>query len=127
LKVVKFEVNEHMIVPWERFIFMPIKLQSNLFHFLPYLRKFDWESSSLNDFKAKLARYWAYPKGWDEWVDIMFMASFRLWTHKDQISQSLVYEISGFGFIGFYHVTYHFVGLFCNMLPWLDSFVNRYL
>jgi hypothetical protein len=32
---------------------------------------------------------------------IVFMASFGLWIHKDQVSQSLVYEISGLRFIGF--------------------------
>jgi hypothetical protein len=126
-KLVKFEVNEHMTIAWKRLIPMPIKLQSSLFHLFPYFRKFDWESSSLNDFKGNLASYRAYPKRWDEWVDVMFMAPFGLWTHKDQINQSLVYEINGLGFIGFYHVTYHLVGLFCNMLPWFDSSVNRYL
>jgi hypothetical protein len=95
---------------------------------LPYtLRKFNWENSSFNDFKAKLVSYQAYLEGWDEWVDIVFMASFGLWTHKDQISQSLVYEINGLGFIGFCHVTYHLVGFIYNMLPWFDSYVNRYL
>jgi hypothetical protein len=44
---------------------------------------FDWENSSLDDFKAKLASYWACPEGWDEWIDSTFMASFGLWTHKD--------------------------------------------
>jgi hypothetical protein len=73
-----------------------------------------------------LASYQAYPERWDEWVDIVFMA-FRLWTHKDQINQSLIYEISGLRFIGFCHVTYHLVGLFCCMLPWFDSYVNKYL
>ncbi len=107
---------------------MLIKLQPSLFDLLPYmLRKFDWENSSLDDFKAMLASYQAYPEGWDEWFDIVFMASFRLWTHKDQVNQSLIYEISGLRFIGFCHVTYHLVGLFCNMLPWFDSYVKQYL
>jgi hypothetical protein len=57
----------------------------------------------------------------------VFMASFGLWTHKDQVNQSLVYEINGLGFISFCHVTYHLVGLFYNMLPWFDSSVNKYL
>jgi hypothetical protein len=128
LKLVEFEVNEHMIVPWERFIPIPIKLQPGLFHLLPYmLKKFDWENFSLDDFKAKLASYRACPEGWDEWVDVVFMASFGLWIHKYEVSQSLVYEISGLGFIRFCHVTYHLVGLICNMLPWFDSFVNKYL
>jgi len=84
LKLVELEVNEHVIVPWERVISMPIKLQPSLFHLLPYmLRKFDLESFSLNDFKARLASYRACPEGWDECVDIVFMASFGLWTHKD--------------------------------------------
>ncbi len=73
LKLVESKVNEQVIVPWERLVPMLIKLQPNLFHLLPYmLRKFNWESSSLDDFKAKLASYWACPKGWDECVDIVF-------------------------------------------------------
>ncbi len=91
------------------------------------LRKFNCEKSSFDDFKTKLVIYQAYSKGWDEWIDIVFMASFGLWTHKDQINQSLVYEINGLKFIGFYHVTYHLVGFICNMLPWFDSYVNKYL
>jgi hypothetical protein len=79
LKLVKSEANEHMIVPWERRIPMPIKLQPSLFHLLPYmLRKFNWENSSLDDFKAMLINYKACPKGWGEWVDVVFMASFGL-------------------------------------------------
>jgi hypothetical protein len=84
LETCRPKVNEHVIVPWERVISMPIKLQPSLFHLLPYmLRKFDLESFSLNDFKARLASYRACPEGWDECVDIVFMASFGLWTHKD--------------------------------------------
>jgi len=128
LKLVESKANEHVTIPWERDESMPIKVQPSLFHLLPYtLRKFNWENFSLNDFKAKLASYQACPKGWDEWVDIVFMASFGLWTHKDQVNQSSVYDINGLGFIGFCHVTYHLVGLFYNMLPWFDSFINRYL
>jgi hypothetical protein len=41
-------------------------------------RKFDWESFSLDDFKARLASYRACLEGWDEWVDVVFMASFGL-------------------------------------------------
>jgi hypothetical protein len=73
------------------------------------LRKFEWESSSLDDFKARLASSRACPEGWDEWVDVVFMASFGLWTHKDQVRQSMVYEISGLRFICFCHATYHLV------------------
>jgi hypothetical protein len=87
LKLVEFDANEHMIVPWERLIPILIKLQLGLFHLLPYmLRKFNWESFSLDDFKARLASYQACPKGWDEWVDVVFMASFGLWIHKYQVS-----------------------------------------
>jgi hypothetical protein len=50
------------------------------------LRKFDWENFSLDDFKARLASYWACLKLWDEWIDVVFMASFGLWIHKDQLS-----------------------------------------
>jgi hypothetical protein len=42
------------------------------------LRKFNWERFSLDDFKAKLANYQVYPEGWDEWVDVVFVASFGL-------------------------------------------------
>jgi hypothetical protein len=64
LKLVEFEVDEHVTVPWERPIPMIIKLQPSLFHLLPYmLRKFDWESFALDDFKAKLASYQACLKG----------------------------------------------------------------
>jgi hypothetical protein len=56
LKLEEFEANEHMIVPWERLIPMPIKLQPSLFHLVPYmLRKFDWEIFSLDDFKVRFA------------------------------------------------------------------------
>ncbi len=128
LKLVEFKVNEHMTVPLERPVPMPIKLQLGLFHLLPYmLRKFNWETSSMDNFKAKLASYRACPEGWDEWVDIVFITSFGLWIHKYQVNQSLVYEINSLRFIGFCHVTYHLVGLFCNMLPWFDSSINRYL
>jgi len=128
LKLEESEANEHMTFPWERLILMIIKLQLDLFHLLPYmLRKFDWESFSLDDFKARLVSYRACLEGWDEWVDVVFMASFGLWIHKDQVSQSLVYEISDLGFIRFCHVTYHLVGLICNMLPWFDSSINKYL
>ncbi len=128
MKLVKSEANEHMIVPWERMIPMPIKLQLHLFHLLPYmLKKFHWESFSLDDFKAKLASYWACLEGWDEWVDVVFMTSFGLWIHKNQVSQSLVYEIHGLRFVRLCHVTYHLVGLICNMLPWFDYSINKYL
>jgi hypothetical protein len=87
LKLVKSEAKEHVTIPWERFISMPIKVQPSLFHLLPYmLRKFDWESFPLNDFKARLASYRACPKGWDECVNIVFIGSFGLWTHKDQVN-----------------------------------------
>jgi hypothetical protein len=49
------------------------------------LKKFNW-NFSLDDFKARLAKYWACLEGWDEWIDNTFMASFGLWTHKDQVS-----------------------------------------
>jgi len=70
LKLVESEDNEHVTIPWERFISMLIKLQPSLFHLLPYmLRKFDWENFSLNDFKARLASYRACPgrMGWMCW------------------------------------------------------------
>jgi hypothetical protein len=90
-------------------------------------KKFDWESFSLDDFKARLASYQACLKGWDEWIDVVFMASFGLWIHKNPLNQSLVYEIDGLRFIHFCHVTYHLVGLVSNMLFWFDSSANKYL
>ncbi len=46
---------------------LPIKVQFGLFHLLPYmLKKFDWESSSLDDFKGRLASYQTCLEGWDE-------------------------------------------------------------
>ncbi len=75
LKLVEYEANEHMTVPWERHVPMPIKLQPSLFHLLPYmLRKFNWENSSLDDFKARHANNQTCPKGCNEWVDVVFMA-----------------------------------------------------
>ncbi len=87
LKLVKFEANEHVTFPWERHVRMLIKLQPSLFHLLPYmLRKFDWKGSFLDNFKARLASYRACLEGWDEWANVVFMASFGLWTHKNQVS-----------------------------------------
>ncbi len=81
------EVDQHVMVPWEPHVPLPFKLQPWFFHLFPYmLRKFDWENYFLDDFEAKLASYWACPEGWDEWINSMFMASFGLWTHKDQVS-----------------------------------------
>ncbi len=66
------EIDQHVMVPWEPLILLPIKLQLGLIHLFPYmLKKFDWENSSLDDFEAKLANYWACPKGWDEWINSM--------------------------------------------------------
>jgi len=73
------EANQHVMVPWELPIPLLIKVQFNMFHLLLYmLRKFDWESSSLDDFKNKLVNYYTCLEGWDEWIDSMFMASFGL-------------------------------------------------
>jgi hypothetical protein len=58
-----FEVNEHITIPWEKPIHMPTKLQPSLFHLLPYMKKFNWENSFLDDFKARLASYHACPEG----------------------------------------------------------------
>jgi len=92
LKLVEVEANQHVMVPWELHVLLPIKVQFGLFHLLPYmLKKFDWEKSPLDNFKGKLASYQICPKGWDEWIDNMFMASFGLWTHKDQINHTPFY------------------------------------
>jgi hypothetical protein len=55
------------------------------------LRKFDWENFSLDNFKGRLASHQTCPKGWDEWINNMFMASFNFWIHKDQISHTPLY------------------------------------
>ncbi len=87
---------------------MLVKLQLGLFHLFPYmLRKFNWESSSLDDFKAKLASYRACLEGWDEWVNIVFIASFGLWTHIDQVNQPLVSAISHITWLD-YSITCYF-------------------
>jgi hypothetical protein len=44
-------------------------------------------------------------EGWDEWIDSTFMASFRLWTHKDQISYKCLH-----------YCIYEFFGLQCHMV-----------
>jgi hypothetical protein len=56
-------------------------------------------------------------EGWDEWVDIVFMASFGLWTH----------EIIGCEIIGFCDVACHIIGFVYVMLPWLDSSIHKNL
>jgi len=97
---VEVEVNQHVMVPWEPHVLLLFKLQPWLFHLLPYmLKKFNWDNSFLDDFKAMVASYRVCPEGWDEWIDKMFMASFGLWTHKDQESckclHYCIYEIFG--------------------------------
>ncbi len=52
------KANQHVIVPWEPHVPLPIMHPHGLLNLLPYiLRKFDWENSSFDDFKAKLANY----------------------------------------------------------------------
>jgi hypothetical protein len=86
-KLVEVEVEQHIMVPWEPHVPLQFNPQPRLFHLLHYmLKKFNWKNPSLDDFKAKLASYQACPKGWDEWIDNTFMASFGLWTHKNQVS-----------------------------------------
>ncbi len=64
LKLVEMEVEQHVMVPWELPIPLLVKVQPNLFHFLPYmLRKFDKENSSLDNLKGKLASYQTCPEG----------------------------------------------------------------
>jgi hypothetical protein len=90
---VEVEANQHVMIPWELPILLPIKIQLGLFHLLPYmLKKFDWENFSLDNFKGRLASHQTCPKGWDEWIDNMFMASFSFWIHKDQISHTPLYQ-----------------------------------
>jgi hypothetical protein len=61
------------------------------------LKKFDLEEFSLDDFKVKLVSYRACLEGWQEWIDNVFMASFGLWTHKDQVSHTcqVIYDLIG--------------------------------
>ncbi len=92
LKLVKMEADQHVIVSCELFVPLPIKVQLGLFHLLPYmLKKFDWENFPLDDFKGRLASYRTCLEGWDEWIYNMFMASFGLWIHKNQVSHTPLY------------------------------------
>jgi hypothetical protein len=76
---VEAEVDQRVTIPWETHVPLPIKLPLGLFNLLPYmLNFFDWDNYSLDDFKAKLVSYWACLKGWDEWIDNVFVASFGL-------------------------------------------------
>jgi len=111
LKLAKAEVDQHVTFPWELFVPLPIKVQLGLFHLLPYmLKNFDWESSSLYDFKGMLASYRTCLDGWDEWIGNMFMASFGLWTHKDQVSPTpLYYYIYEYLICPTTYITWHVV------------------
>jgi hypothetical protein len=76
LKLVEVEANQHVMVPWELIVPLPIKVQPSMFHLFPYmLKKFDWENFSLDGFKGKLASYQTCLEGWDEWINNM------LWHH----------------------------------------------
>jgi len=54
---VEAKIDQHVTLTWEPPIPLPIKLPLGLFNLLPYmLKKFDWDKSSLDDFRAKLGK-----------------------------------------------------------------------
>jgi len=86
LKHVEVEAHEHVTLSWEPSLPLPFKLPLGLFNLIPYmLRKYDWLSNFINDFKKKLVIYWAFPEGgWAKWVDNVFSMLVGQWTMKDQ-------------------------------------------
>ncbi len=81
------EAHEQVTLSWEPPLPLPFKHPLRLFSLIPYmLRKYDWLSSSIDDFKQQFAIYWAFRKGgWAKWVDNVFSMSVGQWTMKDQI------------------------------------------
>ncbi len=79
---------EHVTLSWEPPLPLPFKHPPRLFSLVQYmLRKYDWLSNFINDFKKQLAIYWALPEGgWVEWVDNVFSMLVGQWTMKDQAS-----------------------------------------
>ncbi len=60
------EAREHVHPSWETTLPLPFKHPLGLFSLVPYmLRKYDWLSNSINDFKKQLAIYWALLGGWE--------------------------------------------------------------
>jgi hypothetical protein len=52
------EAHEHVTFSWEPPLPLPFKHPPKLFSLVPYmLRKYDWLSNSINDFKKQLAIY----------------------------------------------------------------------
>ncbi len=82
------EADEHVTLSWEPLLPFPFKHPLGLFSLVPYmLRKYDWLTNSINDFKKQLAIYWALPKGgWAKWIDNVFSMSVDQWTMKDQVN-----------------------------------------
>jgi hypothetical protein len=55
---VEEEAHEHVTFSWEPPLPLPFKHPPKLFNLVPYmLRKYDWLSNSINDFKKQLAIY----------------------------------------------------------------------
>jgi hypothetical protein len=68
LKHVEAEACEHIPLSWETLLPLPFKHPPGLFSLVPYmLRKYDWLSNSINDFKKQLATYQALLEG--GWVE----------------------------------------------------------
>jgi hypothetical protein len=61
---VEVEAREHVTLSWETPLPFPFKLPFILFNLVPYmLRKYDWLSNYINDFKKQLVIYQALPEG----------------------------------------------------------------
>jgi hypothetical protein len=55
---VEGEAHEHVTLSWEPPLPLPFKHPPKLFNLVPYmLKKYDWLSNSINDFKKQLAIY----------------------------------------------------------------------
>jgi hypothetical protein len=85
---VEAKAHEKVTLSWEPPLPFPFTHPLGLFSLVPYiLRKYDWLSNYIDDFKKQLAIYRALPKGgWAEWVDNVFSMSIGQWTMKDQVS-----------------------------------------
>jgi hypothetical protein len=85
---VEAKAHEKVTLSWEPPLPFPFKHAPGLFSLVPcILRKYDWLSNSIDNFKKQLAIYLVLLKGiWVEWVDNVFSMSIGQWTMKDQVS-----------------------------------------
>jgi hypothetical protein len=61
---VEVEAYEQVTFSWEPSLPLLFKHPFKLFNLVPYmLRKYDWLSISIDDFKKQFAIYWVFPKG----------------------------------------------------------------